>query len=752
MTKGDNPKKVKLGLTFDPDRPISDAKVDRLGFGDIAESLAQSVASSSASKGFVIGIEGRWGSGKSSILNLLAARLQGVKDLSVLRFDPWIVGDRDSMAATLIGDLATAIEAIAVEAGGTVKKIEVNAVELAKQLRVYGANASRGLAKIAKLASVVGIPGSELAAKGLEVTSQLLDGVPSSKPLSTQRSELFDALEALGHRFVVLVDDLDRLEPAEAAEITRLIRAVGDFPNVVYLLCYDKDVLAKSLKKALGVADGHDFLRKIVQVSFRVPRPEEFDLRRWLLSECFELYQSVHGQSLSKEDVAERLAQVCDKEGGFLQTPRDIALILNALRLVYPPVANKVDFADICWLQIVRTTNENLYRWVEHYLDLFAAVSGRYGMVHESERRSLAENLLQCLDAPTDHSSASSVWRVSEIIPGISGLFDSTDKELYKQVLKDVGANRLALLEQQHRLGSPQHYRFYFSFSLPAGALDDEIFQEIVFGAEQGSDISGKLRSLVETPRRLGGTMYGVFLDRLGRSPALQEDTLKRLILAVGDTVEDAERKQPRGGPFGQRDNWRRAHEILRQGLSGLKGKVRKQFISDVFGQAKSIGWLLGQIIGRELFDHGRVGNPRALEEHRMLSPNELDTAISIVSKRLEGRDGSRIIEVPELMGFLYRWKQSGGDMAMRAWVSSQSKRDGKFLELLDGCRGWRASDKIQYPLNKRDVSIFIDFDAMVARLKRISKKKKVPNSVRSKARELLEAAELGRKDVGSDE
>ncbi len=376
--------------SLDSDRPIDSIEADRLGFAEIAENLAKSVVSNGARKGFVIGIEGAWGSGKSSILNLLAVHLQKAEDITVLRFDPWIVGDRDSLVSSLISDLATAVEETKTKKDGVAGKAKAGARDLARQLRSYGATTSRGLSRIAQLSSLAGLPGSETVAKSLALTGEILGGKTAAIPLPKQRAAIFKNLEQFNHRFIVMVDDLDRLEPAEAAEIMRLIRAVGDFPNVVYLLCYDQVVLAKSLQMALGVEDGSAFLRKVVQASFRVPKPEEFDLRRWLLAECQAFFEAVHGEKLEDEEVGRRLAEVCDREGNLVQTPRDIALILNALRLIYPAVADKVDFADMCWLQVIRTLDDGLYRWAERYLGLFAAVAGSFGMVSQSEREELS--------------------------------------------------------------------------------------------------------------------------------------------------------------------------------------------------------------------------------------------------------------------------------------------------------------------------------------------------------------------------
>jgi predicted KAP-like P-loop ATPase len=87
----------------------------------------------------------------------------------------------------------------------------------------------------------------------------------------------------------VTIDDLDRLEPGEAVEILRLMRAVADFPNVVYIACFDRDVLADAVANTLHIEDGSSFLEKIFQATVTVPSPDGFDLRHWLQSELSAL-------------------------------------------------------------------------------------------------------------------------------------------------------------------------------------------------------------------------------------------------------------------------------------------------------------------------------------------------------------------------------------------------------------------------------------------------------------------------------
>jgi len=736
---------------FDPDRPIEEAEADRLGFVKIAEHLAKSISGNAAKKGFVIGIEGRWGSGKSSILNLLNSHLANTKRVTVVRFDPWLIGDRDSMVSSLISDLATAIEAVEASTGSTSAKAKAEARELAKKLREYGATTSRGLSRAAQIGSLVGLPGADTAAKALGLAGDILSG-RAAVPLAKQRDGLFKALMRLNHRFVVMIDDLDRLEPAEATEVMRLIRAVGDFPNVIYLLCYDRKILARSLEAALSIDDGSKFLRKVVQASFAVPRPEEFDLRRWLQSELHSLYRTVHGQDIEDSDVRERLSEVCDKEGSLLRTPRDVALVLNALRLTYPPVADKVDYPDMCWLQIHRILDVKLYRWVERYLDLFAVIANGLGMASENEKAFLGRKLLNRLSDPAGYSLGS-LFRLSQIVPGVAGAFGRDTKEPQKLILAEVGDNALGLLERSRRLGSPQHYRYYFSLSKPQGALDDEVLFQLIAELNQGKDVLAHLQKLAATPRAHGGTMYGVLLDRLQRASLdkLERDSRRRLLLAIASTVDEAERRQPLGGAFGQRDIWRAARHLLRSYLGEIDAEERKSFVQKLFVQGSSIGWLMESVIGRELFDHGRVGNPRASSDNWLLTPDELDLAILELHKRLSSCDQGNIIDAPDLMSFLYRWKQSGGEKAMREWLANEIADDRRMMILLEKCRGYRLSDRVYRPLNKRDIATIMDFDVMKQRLKSIAENSGWAAGERAKALELLEAAKRGEEPIGGE-
>lgn len=120
---------------MDGDRPITQRKDDRLGFSPIAEQLALAIIAHSAREGLVFGIQGTWGSGKSSLINLTIEALKTHGDAApeIIAFSPWLVGDRDELLLSLFNELADAavkidpIETAVTERGFRIWQLKRNA-------------------------------------------------------------------------------------------------------------------------------------------------------------------------------------------------------------------------------------------------------------------------------------------------------------------------------------------------------------------------------------------------------------------------------------------------------------------------------------------------------------------------------------------------------------------------------------------------------------------------------------------------
>jgi predicted KAP-like P-loop ATPase len=266
------------------DRALSSGNEDKLGFREVAKRIVTSLVDHASEDGLVIGIEGVWGSGKSSLLFLIRDELRKLprdRELTVVDFRPWLIGNRDALITSLFGELTKQVDQVAVNAGDRTRMAVAKARAAGKALRQFTRALSKAGSAIEVAGDASGFGPVKWVGKGVKAVGEFVGKEPAPTALSDLKDELAGSLRELRHRFIITIDDVDRLEPAEVIEVLRLVRSVIDLPNVIYLLCYDSDTLAHSIKKAARVKNGHSYLEKIVQLRVMVPQPEPLQLRQW---------------------------------------------------------------------------------------------------------------------------------------------------------------------------------------------------------------------------------------------------------------------------------------------------------------------------------------------------------------------------------------------------------------------------------------------------------------------------------------
>lgn len=752
---------------MDGDRPLTKKDDDRLGFTPVADHLAQALLDQSVKDGLVVGIEGKWGSGKSSLINLTieALRNGGHGAPEVITFSPWLVGARDELLLNLFDELATSATKIEPIESDEVReslqwwqRLHRWAVgdqywrlrrrqqlkkKIGQKLKAFGILAGT-FGKAAKLAGWLGVPGADLAGTAVERTRDAVQEFPKTESLVRQKSDLVDALRLLSRRIVVFVDDLDRLEPSEACEVLRLIRAVADFPNVIYIVSYDPDVVAATLAKAIQVDDGKAFLEKIVQVSFRVPYPEAFDLRRWFQLEVNEIFASeLRDVTELRPRVKERLAYSIDALGArYLKTPRDVVRALNALRLHAIPVRSRIDIPDMVWLQLVRIGDPALYDWIEEYLTEVAAISHGATVSRRAAERSYSRlsEILNKEDADIDRA----IIEIGEILPGVEQSYVSRDE--VRQVFNNLRDDVLQPFVADRRLGSPYHYRYYYAFSEPGGILRDEEVTEFVTLAEsQPNEATQSFARLASTSRSQGGTMAEVMIDRLYiAADQIPPAAVPGIVSAMADSM-DLMGLLSRDADFGQPRAWSSARRLVARLLRRTSGDIREASIRNLFAIGRALGWLTS-IFRSETFSHGYCGNRKEPEDEWLLNAAEFEDVRMTMLRRYQETPPQDLLRVPNLLGVLFGWQQGGGEEEARRWVADRIETDTGLLALLSRVRGWVSSSNIgvHYPIRRRELSYFLDFDDAERRVRAISANELASEADRRLALELMVAIGQG--------
>ncbi|UAJ09452.1 KAP family P-loop NTPase fold protein [Glacieibacterium megasporae] len=698
------------------DRALGLAESDRLGFQAIAARIATSLVDHASDDGLVVGIEGSWGAGKSSLLFLVAAEMDQMhqdRRPTRITFQPWLVGDRDALIRSLFGEFSRELDAIALLAGDSTRVSVAKAREAGDALRGF----MNGLGKVGAVLEFAGRASGlgllELAGQGVKAAGEVTAGESEQPQLSELKDRLIRVLRELDHRFIVTIDDVDRLEPAEALEVLRLVRSVMDLPNVIYLLCYANGILSHSIKEAARVENGRAYLEKIVQLTIMVPEPEPMRLRQWFTDE-------LHSIAAVKDDrERQRLQQVIDFEGSRqFKTPRSVVRALDAIRFFWPPLRQiGADLADLVWLQLIKDGNPDLYRWIERYCATSAVVSVGIARIDEAEKAAELAALMKAV--PEDHF-ASLEYRnhFADQLPGVEANYDA-NKLPFSIFERQTDRERSESLRGR-RLASPDHYRLYFALTDPSHALPINEIRDVWEAFSLGAAEAGTA-FLHLYMQSAGGsiTLADILLERLkdGEYLRLSPDQIEALLTALAGVLDEAYRRRS-FDRFWINSVWDRAERILPLLLERLNLQRREATLTEMFSNGAALGWLT-RVFRRETFAHGRFGEKRRPENEWVFTDIELEQINSVMLARFQSMTIDQVLNEIDPANLLYAWSQAGDPEGPRHLIEKEIISDEGFVRVLEKLTSEiTSSDRGSYKvLNRDNVDLFTDFDLAKAKL-----------------------------------
>ena len=234
-----------------------------------------------------IGIQGEWGSGKTSLLNMIEvflkgqeAKKPGKQETRTIKINTWEHSLLRSPEETLLSIIREIIQEITQSNGNADEAaagIGAKALHTLKEVgkgAIYSAVTMATSFKVAEEFRRVGSSIKEQGEAPPETEKNLI------KELRKNLRELVETIEkddSPTKRFVIFVDDLDRLEPTTAVQILELLKNVFDVPHTVFVLAIDYQVVVKGLKSKFGEPTEENewefraFFDKIIQVPFLMP-------------------------------------------------------------------------------------------------------------------------------------------------------------------------------------------------------------------------------------------------------------------------------------------------------------------------------------------------------------------------------------------------------------------------------------------------------------------------------------------------
>jgi predicted KAP-like P-loop ATPase len=353
------------------DAPIQSPHEDKYGIDPFARSLARSIESVTSPEGIVIALYGPWGSGKSSAVNLVLHHLKPAEEagkLTIVRFNPWWFSGAESLTLAYFEALQAAFA-------------ETKPDTIKSAIKLLGRRLSR---RGPLLGAVVDMLTAGFGGRAVEATAEWVgDVLGDEQPIEAAYSTLVNELHKQSSRFLIVIDDIDRLSPDEALLVFRLVKSVGRLPNVIYLLAFDRSLAERIINERFP-SEGPNYLEKIVQAGFDLPPPDVDELRQVVLAAAEAIGCAPKG---SEEKATVRFMNLFyDVVAPYLSTPRDAIRMTNILNVTWPAVKEEADPADFLSVQALRLFEPAVFGAIREHPTLLC------GLVESHERQSREDN------------------------------------------------------------------------------------------------------------------------------------------------------------------------------------------------------------------------------------------------------------------------------------------------------------------------------------------------------------------------
>ncbi|MDD4527547.1 MAG: P-loop NTPase fold protein [Candidatus Margulisbacteria bacterium] len=333
------------------DSSIFDYEQDLLDRRQFINEQLMPIIESANADSYVIGVEGKWGDGKTSILNLLEKTLLLKNNYVLLKFSPWSFDKNISLIKTFYTEINRKFS-----------ELSDNTI-VPKILKKY-------------FKSV----------QGISINSW---GINFSFPdVEKNNQELKEEVEnAIRHeigdkKIIIVIDDLDRLTANEILSVFQLVRNIGNFINTRFILSYDKTELIKHISEKTSPS----FVEKIIQFPIQIPKVD---------SECLEDYfESRLTDYFKNQNMENSLNEFNDFSNTnfykttftpYLKNVRQIKRILNLFLSNYKQIYTEVNLKDYLLLCILQLNHPFLYNdiWTNKWIYLTYSWDDKFKHIYQ---------------------------------------------------------------------------------------------------------------------------------------------------------------------------------------------------------------------------------------------------------------------------------------------------------------------------------------------------------------------------------
>ncbi|MCK4504645.1 MAG: AAA family ATPase [Candidatus Aegiribacteria sp.] len=620
---------------FISDKPIKTKSDDILNRSAFACQLARAIKHCPKETNQVIGLYGGWGTGKTSLINLVIEQLEEDEPSTpiVIYFNPWNWTESEVIQRKFFESIAKKMAS------------EPSTEDIAKN--------------ICHLADM--ICGIDKRVEVLWNLVKLALGLSSSDSIEEIKHSISERIYKLDQKLLIVIDDIDRLSPEEVSEVFKLIKCNADFPNTVYLIAFQRNVIENHLAK--NRYDGQQYLEKIVQVPFNIPHTPLDQVMGFLARHLNQMHErGLLGELFDKDRWSDlNLSGFRD----FFQTLRDVKRFVSSASfhasLFQGDSCYEVNPIDLLGIEAIRVFAPEMYgRLKESRYFLTVEAFQDVQQSDKMQMKDFVNNILKT-DQPYAKQVALFLFPVLKNYEDRPAGFQNVSIQM-DLWFKDI------------RICHPDCFDRYFQLTIPSNQISHSLVTRLI---DSVSDISKFEQVIYEIENR---ELLEQAIDRLryyvkdihsGTYPGFLMN-----LMYLGDRVSCIREEAFAQSSFSTL-GW-----IFRTNLNDKRKDIRMRSneVQHAFSNSSSVA-LMASVIIQEHYLRQKE------EDHYLLNSNTLECIEKELLKRLQSisiKDKNRLLAIPALVSVLKFWFDSGGEEQLRDWVISIDSSKQNVLAVLN--------------------------------------------------------------------
>ena len=623
------------------DSPIERPEDDLYGVSSFAKSLAQSIRSINDPVGATIALNGQWGSGKTSVINIVRREIENASDdgIVISDFKCWWYRGQDALALAFLQNLNSLL----------INNLPDKFKDLVPQIGQLLLQAGPVIGPALSLTPVG--PFATLTGSGIKFAQRFF---PKADTLDNLFRKLTEALAKEERRFLIIVDDIDRLSLEEVLAVFRVIKSVGCLPNVIYLIAFDRALVEKTITKHYP-SEGPHFLEKIIQASFHLPMPLQKDLNDAILNVILDICNP------QNEDNQTRFFNIFyDVVAPYITTPRHVVRFRNAISVTWPTIVDEVNFADFIALETLRLYEPFLFHAIHTNKQMLCSLDTQYERDQNNEIR------LECfLSEIKEEHHETAMLSLQRLFPN----------------MEDAGYTNefLAIWDAERRVCIDSHFDTYFRLTLSEEALSIRRIDEIITKADDRKFIQALFRDAATTIRKSGTSMVPVLLVELTtHAPRVPREKIEPLLSVLFEIHDDIDLSIDNEYGLNIANTTLRYHWLIRRLIHQKFSLQERTQLYLAALRCASLGWLVDFVISAKNDNQPRENRPYR-EENHLVSKDAVNGLIEDALKaiRTSAQDNSLLYH-QDLIDILYRWRDFlENDLSeVRAWTEPLLQND----------------------------------------------------------------------------